>query len=56
MGNELIGKKIKKKNEKMINMKLSNIIDVMDWKTIKYLTDKNEVIFNKKYECQTNYL
>ena len=28
----------------MINRKLTNIVDDMHWKTIKYLTDKNEVI------------
>ena len=44
MGNELISDKIKKKNEKMINKKISNIVSDLHWKTIKYLTDNNEVI------------
>jgi len=44
MGNELIPDKIKKKNEKMINKKISNIVSDLHWKTIKYLTDNNEVI------------
>ena len=44
MGNETISDKIKKKNEKMINKKISNIVSDLHWKTIKYLTDNNEVI------------
>ena len=44
MKNELISDKIKKKNEKMINKKISNIVSDLHWKTIKYLTDNNEVI------------
>ena len=44
MGNELISYKIKKKNEKMINKKIFNIVYDLHWKTIKYLTNNNEII------------
>ena len=44
MRNELISERIKKKNERIINRKTSNIIDDLHWKTIKYLTDNNKII------------
>ena len=39
-----IPERIKKKNDKMINKKISNITDEMHWKTINYLTNNNETI------------
>jgi putative transposase len=42
--NENINKVIKKKNEKMINKKISNLVDDLHWKTINYLTENNEKI------------
>lgn len=38
MNNENISPKIKKKNELMINRKISNKVDDLHWKSIKYLT------------------
>jgi putative transposase len=37
--NDSISKKIKNKNEKMINRKITNMVDDLHWKTIKYLTN-----------------
>ena len=44
MKNELISKNIKKKNEKLINKKISNLVDELHWQTINYLTNNNETI------------
>ena len=44
MRNECVPERIKKKNDKMINKKISNITDEMHWKTINYLTNNNETI------------
>jgi putative transposase len=44
MNNENINKNIKKKNEKMINKKITNIVNELHWKTINYLTKNNESI------------
>ena len=44
MKNKLISDNIKKKNEKMINRKITNLIEDVHWKTIKYLTDNNSTI------------
>jgi IS605 OrfB family transposase len=38
-GKNKISKKIIKKNEKIINRKITNMVDELHWKTIKYLTD-----------------
>ena len=52
MGNELISDVIKK--QKMINRKISNIVNVLQWKTIKYLTYINSIILLKN--MSTNYI
>ena len=39
-GNDKISTKIKKKNEEIINRKISNMVDEMHWKTLNYLTNK----------------
>jgi IS605 OrfB family transposase len=39
-----ISKKKKRKTVKRINMKISDIVDDLHWKSIKYLTDKYETI------------
>ena len=42
--NEKITKEIKKKNEKMINKKIRNLVNELQWKTINYLTKNNKII------------
>jgi putative transposase len=44
MENELIDKKVKKKNEQMINKKIKNLVNELHWQTINYLTKKCETI------------
>jgi len=44
LGNSEIPKKIKKKNERMINKKIKNLKDELHWKTINYLTKKHKII------------
>jgi transposase len=43
--NKDIPKRIKKKNEILINRKISNKIDDLHWKSIKYLTHNYKIIF-----------
>ena len=43
--NNNISKRIKKKNEILINRKISNKIDDLHWKSIKYLTHNYKIIF-----------
>ena len=43
--NKNISKKIKKKNETLINRKINNKIDDLQWKSIKYLTNTYKTIF-----------
>ena len=43
--NKYISKRIKKKNEILINRKISNKIDDLHWKSIKYLTHNYKIIF-----------
>jgi putative transposase len=44
MSNENIDKNIKDKNEKMINKKISNLVNELHWKTINYLTKNYETV------------
>jgi len=44
MKNENIDVKIKKKNEKTINKKITNLVNELHWKTINYLTKNYETI------------
>lgn len=44
MKNEEINKNTKKKNERRINKKLTNLINELHWKTIKYLISENKTI------------
>jgi len=44
INNENINKEIKKKNELMINRKISNLVDELHWKSIDYLTKNYETV------------
>lgn len=44
MSNNEIAERVKKKNEKMINKKITNLVDELQWKTINYLTNTTETI------------
>jgi putative transposase len=44
MSNENINKNKKDKNEKMINKKISNLVNELHWKTINYLTKNYETV------------
>ena len=44
MKNREIKKEIKKKNEKIINKKIKNLVEDLHWKTIKIITDTADTI------------
>lgn len=43
-GNAKIKRKIKKKNVRIINMKIKHLVDELHWKSILYLTNQNNII------------
>ena len=44
LSNENIDKKIKSKNEKVVNKKIKNLVNELHWKTINYLTKNYETV------------